>query len=340
MKSSVFMILLGVVGVSLLPLAATAQQYSYLQLINIASDGSSAEPVDTLTVEDVYDSLIDEDFIVKGTVESIAKEKVRPHDFIPGLRGILKIPMVRIKFIVSKVLIGDLDKHEITVVGIDTRREDYAFDLEFGDRYLLALRFTDRGKFNIGGTYILGRDDSRFLIEGNRWFRGRKGDFIGTGRLADLYRAIEEIEKMRRIDSLAREADLIVRGTVLDAWYEDEGTLSGKTMHVRNVELKLSDVLKGTLKGDVFTFQMLPTVDYRPPWHKLVSVVSPGEKWIVFLKWIPEIGYYPFAGRNGMFKVEDDRLIRDNHLVLKQAPEHLEEEIARAISRGSDDNEK
>lgn len=311
----------------------------------IVTAGNSAEPVDTLKVEDVYESFIDEDFVVEGTVESIVKQKIPRKDFAPSISSderILNrlIPMARVTFKVSRVLIGELDKSEITVVGMDACSQDYAFDLEVGDRYLLALRFTDRGKFNIGGTYILRRDDSRFLIEGDRWFRGKKNDFMGTGRLADLYRAIEEIEKMRRIDYLAHEADLIVRGTVRDAWNEDEGTETGQTMHVRNIKLQLSAVMKGTLEGDVFTFQMLPYVNYRPPWYKLVSVVSTGEEWIVFLKWIPEIGYYPFAGRNGMFKIEDDRLIRDNHLVLKQAPENLEEAIVQAVSGGGDRDEK
>ncbi len=306
----------------------------------IVSARGSAEPVDTLTVEDVYESFIDEDFVVEGTVESIVKKNVYLEDFIPGLKSTRKLPMVRIEFKMSKVFIGDMDRNIITVVGMDAVGTDYNFDLEMGDRYLLALRFTEQGKFNRGGAYILGRDDSRFLIEGDRWFRGKKNDFMGTGRLADLYRAIEEIEKMRRIDFLAREADAIVRGMVLDAWNEDEGTETGQTMHVRNVELQLSAVMKGTLEGDVFTFQMLPYVNYRPPWHKLVSVVSPGEEWIVFLKWIPEIGYYPFAGKNGMFKVEDGHLIRDNRVVLKETPDRLEEEIARAISVGGDSDER
>jgi hypothetical protein len=311
----------------------------------IVSGESSAEPVDTLTVEEVYESFIDEDFVVEGTIESIEKQKIPRRDFSPSIstdERILNrlIPMARVAFKVSRVLIGELDKSEITVVGMVTQSQDFTFDLEEGDRYIVALHYIDRGAFNKGGTYPLRRDDSRFLIKGNRWFRGRKGEFMGTGRLGDLYRAIEEIRKMRSIESISREADLIVRGTVIDIWSEDEGTVTGQTMHVRYIELNLSAVLKGNIKENDFTFQMLPYVNYRPPWYKLVSVVSPGEEWIVFLKWIPEIGYYPFAGKNGMFKVDNDRLIRDNRLVLKQTPENLEKDIARAISGGGDSDEK
>ena len=306
----------------------------------IVSGGISAEPADTLTVEDVYDSFIDEDFVVEGTVEAIVRIKVLPNDFTPGIKGNRKIPMARVTFNVSQVLIGELDKGEITVVGMDACRQDYVFDLGVGDRYILALHYTDRGAFNKGGTYPLRRDDSRFLIERDRWFRGRKGDFMGMGRLDDLYPAIEEIGKMRSIESISSEADVIVRGTVIDAWNEDEGTVTEQTMHVRHVELKLGAVLKGSIAADDFTFQMLPYVNYRPPWFKIVSVVSPGEEWIVFLKRIPEIGYYPFAGKNGMFEVEDGRLIRDHRVVLKRTAEQLERDIARAVPEGGDNDEK
>jgi hypothetical protein len=301
---------------------------------------SGAETLDTLTVEDIYDSFIDQDFVVEGTVESIDKENVFPNDLTPGLGGKNKMPMARVKFNVSRVLIGDLDKYQITVVGMDACRKGYGFDLEVGDRYILALYYSNRGSFNKGGTYPLRGDDSRFLIIGDRWFRGRKDKFMSTGTLTDLYRVIEEINRMRSVDTLSREADLIVRGTVLDAWNEDEGTETGETMNVRHVELKLSAVMKGALEKDAFTFQMLPYVNYRPSWYKLVSAINPEEEWIVFLKWIPEIGYYPFAGKNGMFKVEEDHLIRDNRIVLKQTPEQLAGEVARTLSSGGDEDEK
>ena len=84
-------------------------------MIFAASAGNNIT-IKTITVEDVYDSFIYQDFVVEGTVESIVREEVHPQDLFPGQGGKRKIPMARIEFKVSKVLMGDLDKGEIKVV--------------------------------------------------------------------------------------------------------------------------------------------------------------------------------------------------------------------------------
>lgn len=298
------------------------------------------EVKETITAEDIYDSFIYQDYVVEGIVESIIREKVHPQDLIPGSGGRIKIPMARIKFKISKVLIGNLDKSEITLVGMDSRGQDYEFDLDVGDRYLLALMFWDRGKYHRGGAYSLRRDDARFLIKGNTWFRGRKSAPMSTGRLSDLYRAVEEINNKRSIEVLTREAELVVRGIVVDVWESDDRTELGMSKHIQCIKVKIKSKIKGSLKDDILVFRMIPYVSYQPFWWRRVPAMNVGEDWIVFLKWAEEPGYYPFAGVNGMYRIEDDKLIRDNRVVLKRTPEDFEEAIAREVSRDGDRDDK
>ena len=297
---------------------------------------------DTITVYDIYDIYMKDDYVIEGTVEALEKVQVEPDDFFPGLGGRKKLPVVKATFRVSRVLIGELDREQITVVGFDwyrSGRSAYVFDLEVGKRYILGLLYTDKGSFNAGGNFTMGNNDSRFLIEGDSWRRKVWAGNPRAGRLADLYRAIDGVKKLRSIEHLAGEADVIVRGAAEEITDTDEESRTGEKMRVRTITVDVRRIYKGNIEKEGFEFSFLRSVSYYPSWWKAIPKINEGEEWIVLLKWIPEIGYYPFAGRNGMFKIEGDRLIRNNSVVLPMKSDEMERTIERAVAEGRDGDE-
>ncbi len=108
------------------------------------------------------------------------------------------------------------------------------------------------------------------------------------------------------IEPLVEAAGLIVVGTMQSSsTLEEPGTVSVSW------EMKVTDVLNGSYSGDVIEFHMV-TKGAFPDWAVPVPrSASPGETWIVFLR-ERQSGFIPFAGLNGMLKVEGEKLIYDN----------------------------
>lgn len=296
----------------------------------------------TIIAEDIHDCFIYEDYVVEGVVVSAKREKIPYKDFFhdvtnPGLLS-KKERFGVFEFEVKKELIGNLKRNKITLYAISCY-ENRLTDIEKGDKYIFSLcSHIYKGKvFGIMGVRIC-----RFLIRGDSFIRGLKNKPIQKGKVSDLYQAIEEVKELRSIGTITDKAELIVRGTVRDRWTTGDTLSYGLSKNIERIRLSVEECLKGDYTGDEVEFSVIYMATYNPFWKSRFPELNQGEEWLVFLKLAKEPGYYPFAGVNGMFKLEGEKLVRVNRgsrITLDRSLEEMKDVILREVQGGDGDAE-
>jgi len=296
----------------------------------------------TITAEDIYDSFIYEDYVVEGTIKSIElkwvlHEEYNPYISNPALIG-KKTQVVEIGFSISRVLIGDIKVKDVILIGKNRhagRKNSYLLDLKKNDRMIIPIRYVDKGAYKTGEKFqMVGWDSSRFIITDDSFLRGLKDDPIQNGNVSDLYNSLEEIKNMRSTSSITKKAELIVQGFVIDKWVTDDTLSTGRLKYIERIRLSVNSFLKGESDRKTIEFSILTMAGYNPFWRRRFTEINEGEEWIVFLKWAEEPGYYPFAGINGMFKVEGDKLVRDNRIIMEKSLNEMKAVIRNEVPEG------
>lgn len=283
-----------------------------------------------VTLEELF---LYSDLVVEGVIEEITKVTVSWTDIHPDLMA-QDIPMAIMDFRIDKVFVGYQTAEHIEVVAYNlTTSAPYHFDFVEGDRYILSLKRPTMGKLFEPGRYLVRSDDAKFLIKGSSWIQGEKIKPMAEGQLTELYTVLDKVQRDRSIERLTKQAELIVRGKVLDVWESDEQTAKGRDKHITRVKLAVQSVMKGTIKSDSVVVSMISRGFYKPAWRTRVPDMHKGEEWIMFLKSAEEPGFYPFAGVNGLFLVEGDVLIRNNNsrIILHFSPKQLEAQVNQAV---------
>jgi hypothetical protein len=125
---------------------------------------------------------------------------------------------------------------------------------------------------------------------------------------------IKQIIEESSMGAIAKKADLIVEGRIVDIQvsklkppeeYVRSGRIGG-VAEVRTITLRAEAVYKGPVEvGDPVTFRMIGRGGYSPPWRREVPrCIEVSERWLAALQDDPEIGYFPFAGSNGLLRIE------------------------------------
>ncbi|HEX5130914.1 MAG TPA: hypothetical protein VFX92_00355 [Candidatus Krumholzibacteria bacterium] len=90
-----------------------------------------------------------------------------------------------------------------------------------------------------------------------------------------------------------------------------------KKIYMKAVELEDVTYFKGAGVETLLTFEVITRGrGYSPSWRAPVPErIAPGERWIVFLGRDEKNGFlYPLSGKNGMLRVDGDRLMLDNRV--------------------------
>lgn len=299
---------------------------------------ANAQNAATITADDIRDCCIYEDYVVEGVVVSAKWEEIPYKDFFHNVthpRLLTKKQKFGVfELEVKKELIGTLKKSKIILYAVNSY-ENQLSDIEKGDKYIFSL-CSHIYKGEVYG--IMGVRECRFFIRGDTFVRGLRNKPIQTGKVADLYKAIEEIKEKRNLGTIIDNAELIVRGTVKDSWAINDTLSSGLNKNIVRIKLSADECLKGDFSGDEMEFSVIYMATYNPFWKSRVPELNPGEEWMVFLKWSKEPGYYPFAGVNGMFEVEGDKLIRVNRgsrITMDRSLKEMKAFISREVSGGN-----
>ena len=276
------------------------------------------------------------DLVVEGAIEKISKMTVPHEDYLPGIVG-GDIPMAIMDFRIDTVLVGYQSANNIEVVAnVLTYPSKYHFDFIEGDRYILSLKLPTIGKLFEPGRYLVRSDYAKFLIQGSHWIQGERIKPIAEGSIEELYAILEKVRRDRSIEQLTEQAELVVRGKVLDVRESTEKDDRGREKDIIRVELDVQSVMKGAIKGNSVVVSMINRGFYSPSWRTRVPDMHEDEEWIMFLKYADEPGYYLFAGVNGLFLVEGDDLYRNNNsrILLHFSPEDLESRVNQAVKGG------
>lgn len=276
------------------------------------------------------------DLVAEGVIEKISKVTVTWKDIHPHQIE-QEIPIAIMDFRIDTVLVGYQRARHIDVVAYNFMTSAPShFDFIEGDRYILSLKLPTTGKLFEPGRYLVRSDYEKFFIQGTRWIQGEKTRPMAEGQLEELYAILEKVRRDRSIERLTEQAELIVRGKILDVWESGEQTTEGYEKHINRVKLAVQSIMKGAIKSDSLVVSMISIGGYEPPWRTRVPDMHKDEEWIMFLKYADEPGYYPFAGVNGLFLVEGDDLYRNNNsrILLHFSPEELEAKVSQAVKGG------
>ena len=272
--------------------------------------------------------LLYSDRIVRATVVSVSLIEVPSSDLWmdpPELRAQLgerKVPVLQAAVRVREVLRGPMTTPE----GNDTLLVwDNAIEvvLPIGREVLLCEYFhRDLKAYYQAGSY------GRYVRKGKQWLSEQTAR--GQRRFSD-----EEIRAKiasMDIDHVASDAELIVEGIVESFAESDFVGPDSSVAGMITITFKVASVEKGTLADDVIVVKTLVNGLYLPEWRKHVpESYAVGQRWLCFLK-KNDVGWYPFAGTNGLLRIEHDGLVYDERVPFWYSREQVAKAIADAQS--------
>jgi hypothetical protein len=101
------------------------------------------------------------------------------------------------------------------------------------------------------------------------------------------------------------------------------------------VELADLDYVKGSGREASVSFELITRGGgYDPSWRAPIPErIEVRERWIVFLGRDEKNGFlYPVSGKNGMLRIDGDRLILDNAATYRLSRRQLREAAAAEVS--------
>ncbi len=264
------------------------------------------------------------DRIISGTVHSASVTEISAADlsmYPPELRakiGDPKITVVRVAFQVREVLRGPSapGQQEFLAVG-DVGQALDAY--KSGAELLVCMKYHP-----LLTTYYQGSSYGVYRREGGAW------KSLNTARGERSFGDLEIREKISSMDlkSVVAEAELIVDGEIENV---DTTTVLGpdkSSAEMLTLTIRIRSVKKGAFPNDVIQVKGITRGMYLPTWRKHMphSMVA-GQRWLCFLK-KNELGWYPFAGANGLLRESDGSYIYDERVQFW----YSRDKVVKAIS--------
>jgi hypothetical protein len=271
------------------------------------------------------------DRVVRGTVVSSSLTAVSGNDlgmYPPDLRakvGDMKITVVRVALDVSEVLRGPSSAAADTFLATGDIAESLDAYSE-GVEVLVCMKYHPLLR-----TYYQGSSYGVYMRAGSDWCslqtaHGHRifGDEEIRAKIASM-----------DIDHVASDAELVVEG-IVEALAESEifGPDSSRAGIVA-LTFKVASVKKGTFADDTVVVKAIINGFYLPVSSTHVPrSFAVGQRWLCFLK-KNELGWFPFAGTNGLLRIEGDGFIYDERVPFWCSREQVAKAIAdtQAASR-------
>ncbi len=286
-------------------------------------------PIHSIETRGTYfDPLVYSHLIVFGVVESISPDSTTLSDWgqkiEPKTRDVrIRIEILNVKII--ELLKGDYKDSNVSIIMKHSPVRLGTFCV--GDTLVLCANYLETLK---GGSYYFDREDAVHRQDDGqwvrRWARGKRKDIM----------TFEEIKRMvdeAKIENISREADVIARGTIASIKHSYLKGPEGTKARMIEVTMNIYKVFKGEVNGDTLKFKMLRIGSYQPRWLTLIPrEIKVGEEWYVFLKKEEEIGYFPIMGKNGLLRINGEKIIYDNNIVYKYSRVELEKIIIEEVS--------
>jgi hypothetical protein len=234
-------------------------------------------------------------------------------------------PITVLNVQILEVLKGTWDGQYLTVVvpggyaGKPGGLTTHSYNYEIGDEMILPLTFLGQMK---GGSYTVTGDQGRFRQDGEVW--------VNQAR-AEMKMTVDEIRQIARkasLESMVKEADVVGCGTIEEVKPHQSGPVRGLEL----VTMRTEELWKGTSGSDRVAFRVVRKNGFDLSWYAPAPEMHVGEKWLFFLK-RDDDGFYPFAGTNGLLRVEGDYLIVANRLKHGLSRTRFVERVKQEVGR-------
>jgi hypothetical protein len=272
------------------------------------------------------DELLYSDLAIYGVIVDLTTERVSINEYTPNTwKGDeATFPITNLKLRVIEVLSGSWDEDVLWAVAPGGFPGDpphaglgFSYDYSIGDTTVICFMYNRSLK---GGSYTVRTDKGRFV------FRNGLGICQHAGSRNLTLGQIRETVEAGQLKSVIEEADVIGIGTVTQIREPVDRTDSGMDKQIEHVEVKVSSLIKGEIKDDVVTFKMIRKGFYDPPWRENVPNIKRKQKLFFFLK-KGNVGFYPFAGSNGLFRVDGEALLYNDRMKYGMKVVELERKV-------------
>ena len=263
-----------------------------------ASDANYDKPWDAVDWD--YGPLHSADLVVRGSVTGVADKDISSGDFwmqSPGSGMTDHVATVTLH--VAETLRGPSANNPDVTFLVYRNPMETRLVYSPGDEMIVCLYFHPR--LNM---YYQTSSYSRYQKRGATWVSGESETSEKVFDERELRKKIDEVS----IDSVASDASLVVLGKVKSVKHSGLVGPDGSSAELVTIGLLVQDVEKGSVSEGVIPISFIIRGAYWPAWRRDVPrEYSEGQTWWCFLR-KNELGWYPFAGSNGLFEVKEGKL--------------------------------
>jgi hypothetical protein len=267
------------------------------------------------------------DLVVRGTVVIVEDFEVTDADVWMDPPEIAEVTSKnvrtasRVRIKVQDIMRGPELGQTVDIV-VPTYRHEYNTRYEQGDEMILCVNYHPRLD-----SYFLKSTYGKYIFREMKWYC--EGNARGDRAFTD-----SELKKQvmsMSLENVVEESELIIDGTietVKKGWFEGP---DGSGAEMITLGIRIRQIHKGQQSDAKIEVVMLTAGIYLPEWRKHVpKKYVEGQEWLLFLKKGP-LGWYPFAGTNGLLRVENNQLIYDERVLFWHNRKSIEEKIEEVV---------
>lgn len=270
-----------------------------------------------------YAPLLYSDRVLRGTVLAISLTEVSVNALYhsvetPPNGSDFKVTRIVVTLRVLEVLRGAVfldDAAFLVVDDVSEANQAYAI----GNEMVVCMKY-----HRFLATYYQTGPYGRYLREGKEWHSEKTPR--GQRSFTDAH--LREQIKSMDLSHVSAEAELILQGRVRSVVESAVYGPDSVAANMVTVRLEIETVQKGTFAHDEIEVVGLTSGLYLPAWRKHIPrSFAIGQLWLCFLK-KNEVGWYPFAGVNGLLRIEGNSLVYDERVAFWYSKKQVEAAIA------------
>lgn len=261
----------------------------------------SDKPEDPLEVSDL---------VVQGIVQ-----KAEPGEFSYPTQPAdsLRFESVKVTLQVTKILRGSWTSTTIVIVSL---HDPEAF--VSGKNYIVCAKW-----YPIKQAFVTAPYMGIYAQDGKQWVRRTSKEYQIKPEVLTQADVSARVDK-GTLRSLTRRADLVVTGQIVAVEDSVYSLSNGWHGRMRHFSVTVDQVLKGHSSRGQISF-VIPRASNTVLGHQPTPEIAVGERWLLFLR-SSDLGFYPFAWRNSLLRIEGDKLIFNSKVTY---PESGPQAIAR-----------
>jgi hypothetical protein len=265
--------------------------------------------------------------VVRGVVESVTTSQFDLSDGSPGTSPAV-FESITAQVRVLETLRGGWTGPDITFVALGDPTS-----LARGGEYIICGLWNQTRR-----TFVTGPHIGIFTKDGDdRWIEQPRP----TGRSGRVHEPValtsaDVLARLRSgsLDGVTRQSDVIVSGTVVSKHDSDYVIGDGRRGTMTHYRVRVEAVIKGHVTTGHVEFVVPQVNEYVPEWYRFTYPnIELGQEWLVFLR-TGDRGLYPFAGRNSLLLIDEERLIYDSIVDYPQTRSETVRRIQSEVERG------